>query len=267
MDLGLKDKVVIITGGGGRGMGTAICKVFGAEGAKVCVSDYFEDRAKATAEEIKAAGGQAIGVGADVTKVDQVEAMVKKVVDTWGTVHVLCNHAGTLPERPAERRGTEGRYFAQQTKVSWEPTIDIPVYGVLNCCKAVISYMINQKYGKIVNTISDSARVGEPTMAVYGGAKAFVVAFSKGLAKENARFRINVNCVSPSRTTRIEGKEDEKILAEEQQYFEFYPLSKGRGRLGRPVDIANAYAFLASDRAEWITGQMLSVNGGYCMTS
>ncbi|MBI4267961.1 MAG: SDR family oxidoreductase [Chloroflexi bacterium] len=265
MDLGLKGRVAIVTGGG-RGMGRKICTTLAEEGAKVAVNDFYEERANDVAKQIIAAGGQAIGVQADITKYEQVEAMVKKVADTWGTVHILCNNAG-IPAEPPRREESGGRYFAQQTRAPWDSTINLNVYGVLNCCKGVIGYMIDQKYGKICSTISDAARVGEPTMAVYGGAKAFIVAFSKGLAKENARFRINVNCVAPSRTARETGRTEAEIAEEEKEFAEFYPLYKGRGRLGRPSDIANAYAFMVSDRAEWITGQILSVNGGYCMTS
>ncbi len=263
MDLGLKDRIAIVTGGG-RGMGKTICTTLAAEGAKVCVNDYFADRAKAVADEITADGGQAIGVQADVTKFDSVEAMVKQVVDKWGTVHILCNSAG-IPAEPPRREESGGRYFAQQTRAPWDATINMNVYGIINCCKAVIGLMINQRYGKIVSTLSDAGRVGEPTMVVYGGAKAFISAFSKGLAKENARFGINVNCVASSWVTREGGLSTPEVREREKELFEFYPLSKGLQRLGLGSDMANAYAFLVSDRAEWITGQILSVNGGYCM--
>ncbi|MBI4267963.1 MAG: SDR family oxidoreductase [Chloroflexi bacterium] len=263
MDLGLKDKVAIVTGGG-RGMGKKICTTLAEEGARVCVNDFFADRAKSVADEINAAGGQAIGIQADVTKWDSVDAMVKQVVAKWGTVHILCNSAG-IPAEPPRREEAGGRYFAQQTRAPWDATINMNVYGILNCCKAVIGYMIDQRYGKIVSTLSDAARVGEPTMVVYGGAKSFISGFSKGLAKENSRFGINVNMIASSWVTREGTQSSPEVKEREKELWGFYPLAKGLERLGLGSDMANAYAFLVSDRAEWITGQILSVNGGYCM--
>jgi 3-oxoacyl-[acyl-carrier protein] reductase len=277
MDLGLNDKVAIITGAG-RGIGRQIALTLAEEGAKVAVNDYYEDRANAVADEIKAAGGQGLGVKADVTNLDEVQAMVKKVVDEWGTVHILCNNAGNAgvaeggPEPGQMPTGIVG-LFTEMEKKGWDQWININYYGLLNCARSVIDHMIAQNYGKIVTTISDAGRVGERRQSVYSGAKAAQVGFSKALAKELGRYCINVNCVAPGATYteatfgRFEDREKlpEEVQVRLQAVMRVYPLARGHERLGKPSDIANAVAFLASDRAEWITGQVLSVSGGYSM--
>ena len=269
MDLGLEGKVAIVTGSG-RGIGRQIALTLAEERAKVAVNDYYEDRAKAMADEIKAAGGQAMGVKADVTSFEEVTAMVKKVVDEWGRVDILCNNAGNWgildPSAAAGKMGL----FVEMDRTGWEQWLGINLFGNLNCTKAVIDYMVNQQYGKIVNTISDAGRVGEPRQSVYSAAKAGVVGFTKALAKEVGRYCINVNCVAPGATYtettlgRFEDRTEERKESE-QALYRVYPLARGHQRLGLPSDIANAVTFLASDRAEWITGQVLSVSGGYSM--
>ena len=270
MDLGLKDRVAIVTGAG-RGIGRQIALTLAGEGAKVAVNDFYEDRAKAMADEIKAAGGQAIGVQADITSFEEVTAMVQKVVDEWGRIDILCNNAGNVGivelRDPAAAAGVAG-LFVEMDQKRWAQWVNVNFYGVLNCARAVLDHMINQKYGKIVNTISDAGRVGEPRQSVYSGAKAGVVGFTKALAKEVGRHCINVNCVAPGATYteatlgRFEDRTEE-IKEREQALYRVYPLARGHQRLGLPADIANVVTFLASDRAEWITGQVLSVSGGY----
>ena len=272
MDLGLKDRVAIVTGAG-RGIGREIALTLAREGARVAINDFYEDRANSVADEIKTAGGQAIGVGADITSFDDVTAMVKRVVDVWGTVHILCNNAGNVGiVDPAAVQGIAG-LFTEMDPKRWANWVNVNYYGLLNCARAVLDYMIRQNYGKIVTTISDAGRVGEPRQSVYSGAKAAQVGFSKALAKEVGRFCINVNCVAPGATftpATFGNWEDRDKLPEEakqalQAVMRAYPLARGRERLGLPSDIANAVAFLVSDRAEWITGQVLSVSGGYSM--
>ena len=135
--------------------------------------------------------------------------------------------------------------------------------GVLNCSRAVIEGMSERRWGRIVSIISDAGRVGEPRLVAYSMAKAGVVGFSKALAKEVGRYCITVNCISPA-TTATEATKA-WLQARGERIMRQYPLAKGLDRLGQPSDIANAVAFLASQRAEWITGQVLSVNGGYSM--
>ncbi len=277
MDLFLKDKVAIVTGSG-RGIGAAIAKTLAEEGARVCVNDIFEDRANETVNEITSAGGQAIAAVADVTDREQIDAMVQKVVDAWGTVHILVNNAGIpapLGEEAAQDAGGGGGsgFFSDTSAALWPRVMDIITYGVLNCTQACLQHMLRQEYGKIVSTISDAGRVGEPRLATYSMAKGGVIALSKALAKEVGRFKINVNCVSPGATltpalagSPVAGAGADPAGQERfQALLRQYPIGRGLQRIGQPQDIANAVAFLASDRAEWITGQTLSVSGGYSM--
>ncbi len=272
MDLELKGKVAAVTGSG-RGIGRAIAMTFAAEGAKVVVNDYYRDRAEAVAKEIKDSGGEAIAVQADITKAEQVEQMVKKVVDQWGKLDILVNNAG-IPAGILENSPfSVMRTFMESERADWDKWIQLDFGGTLNCCKAVLGPMGQQKYGKIINIISDAGRVGEPRQAVYSGVKAGIVGFSKALAKEVAQFRINVNCVAPSATgqtftaqlTGTDNPQNEEQKERLKKVLKVYPLGRSLGRLGLPSDLANAVAFLASDAAEWVTGQVLSVNGGYCM--
>lgn len=260
MDLGLKDKVAIVTGAG-RHIGRQIAITLAQEGAKVVVNDYFADRGKSVADEIKAMGGQAIGIKADVRQEAEVTAMVKEALNKFGKVEILVNNAGMLPEGVGV---TGGPTFAESDKQLWDNNIQVNIYGVLNCTKAVIGQMIQQKYGKVINIISDAGRMGEPRMTVYSAAKAGMVGFTKALAKEVGRYRVNVNCVAvgttPQKGTATEIPEDRLQLL-----FRMYPMAQGLERLGLPLDIANAVAFFASDASVWVTGQVLSVSGGYSM--
>ena len=211
MDLYLKDKVAIVTGSG-RGIGGAIAKTLANEGVRVCVNDIFEERANETMSAIKSGGGHAMANAADVTIREEVDTMVQEVVDEWGTVHILVNNAG-IPARLGEEvaqgggsdsgvggQGSGGGFFSDTPTNVWSSVMDIITYGVLNCTQSCLQHMLRQEYGSIVSFISDAGRVGEPRLATYSMAKGGVMAFSKALAKEVGRFKINVNCVSPGAT-------------------------------------------------------------------
>ena len=275
MDLALRDKVAIVTGSG-RGIGAAIATTLAEEGARVCVNDLFKERAQETVGEIASAGGQAIAAPGDVTNREQVDAMVQAAVDEWGTVDILVNNAG-IPARLGDDSGRSqvggAGFFSDEPEALWARVMDIITYGVLNCTQACLQYMLKQEYGKIVSIISDAGRVGEPRLATYSMAKGGVVTFSKALAKEMGRFKINVNCVSPAATLTpaladspvAGGGADPEAQERYRALLRQYPIGRGLERIGQPQDIANAVTFLVSDRAEWITGQTLSVNGGYSM--
>lgn len=247
--------------GAGRHIGRQIALTLAQEGAKVVVNDYFPDRAEAVADEIKAMGGEAIGIKADVREAAEVTAMVKEALDKFGRLDILANNAGVLPEVVGE---SGGYTFAESNRKLWDDTIGVNLYGVLNCTKAVINHMIEQKYGKIVNIISDAGRVGEPRLVPYSAAKASLIGFSKALAKEVGRYRVNVNCVAVGATPQ-KGTMTEIPEAKLQDWFRVYPMARGWERLGLPSDIAKAVAFFASDASVWVTGQVLSVSGGYSM--
>lgn len=272
MDFKLKEKVAIITGSG-RGIGRVIAITLAREGARVVINDYYLDRAESVAKEIRDEGAEAIAVQADITRTEEVERMVNQTVETWGRVDILVNNAG-LPAGLLESDPKLGmRKFLDTDREVWDRWIQLDMVGTLNCCRAVFEVMSKQNYGKIVNIISDAGRIGEPGQVIYSGAKAAMVGSAKALAKEAARYRINVNCVSAGAVTQTYTSEragtekpstpkQEELL---QKIMMVYPLARSMGRLGLPSDIANTVAFLVSDLSEWITGQVLSVNGGYCM--
>ena len=262
MDLGIEGRVALVTGAG-RGIGRQICLTLAAEGVRVAVNDLFQDRADEAAGEITRAGGSAVGVAADVTDLDAVKAMVKRVTDEFGAVDILVNNAGIPAVSASDAVPATGGFFGGSDRAQWDRTMGLITYGVLNCARAVIEGMSERRWGRIVNIISDAGRVGEPRLVAYSMAKAGVIGFSKALAKEAGRSCVTVNCVSPA-TTETEATAA-WIAAQGEQIMRQYPLAKGPNRLGQPSDIANAVAFLASQRAEWVTGQVLSVNGGYSM--
>jgi len=244
----LDDKVVIVTGAG-RGIGRGIVEKLAAEGARVVVSDVDEESARDTAEAV---GGGAVGLRADVTSKESVVAMVAEVVERFGRVDVLVNNAGWDKVEP----------FLKSNESDWERVIAINLYGTLHCCKAVLPVMVEQEYGKVVNIGSDAGRVGSSGEAVYSAAKGGIIAFTKTLAREVARYKINVNCICPGPAdtplfAEI-GEENPKLREALQKAIPFR-------RLALPQDLANAVAFLASDEAEYITGQTLSVSGGLTM--
>ena len=244
----LDDKVTIVTGAG-RGIGRGIVEKLAAEGAKVVVSDVDEESARETAGAI---GGGAVGLRADVTSKESVEAMVEEVVDRFGRVDVLVNNAGWDKVEP----------FLKSNETDWERVIAINLYGTLHCCKAVLPAMVEQEYGKVVNIGSDAGRVGSSGEAVYSAAKGGIISFTKTLAREMARYKINVNCICP-------GPADTPLFAEiggeNPKLKEALQKAIPFRRLALPQDLANAVAFLASDEAEYITGQTLSVSGGLTM--
>ncbi len=263
MDLGIMDRVALVTGAG-RGIGRQICLTLAEEGARVAVNDIMQDRADACAAEIGKAGGQAIGVVADVTDAEAVGAMMRRVIDEWGQLDILVNNAGIPVIASSEdAMAAAGQFFTQSERAQWDRTMGLITYGVLSCSRAAVEHMSERRWGRIVSIISDAGRVGEPRLVAYSMAKAGVVGFTKALAKEVGRYCITVNCVSPA-TTQTEATAA-WIQSQGEQIMRGYPLAKGLGRLGQPGDIANAVAFLVSQRAEWITGQVLSVNGGYSM--
>ncbi|MHA1362284.1 MAG: SDR family NAD(P)-dependent oxidoreductase [Candidatus Freyarchaeota archaeon] len=250
MDLGLNGKVALVTGAG-RGIGRAIALTLAKEGANVVVNDLDEEEISSVVKEIESLGVKVLGAKADVTNYDEVSGMVENAEKEFGRVDILVNNAGV---------GAYG-LFADMDRKSWDPDIKVNIYGVMNCCKAVIKGMIERRYGKIVSIASDAGRVGEPYFSVYSAAKAAVIGFSKALAKELGRYMINVNVVCPgtTKTPLVEPLiSNEEIV---KRMLKAYAIR----RLGEPQDIANAVAFLVSDAASWITGQTLSVSGGYTM--
>ncbi|NLY33987.1 glucose 1-dehydrogenase [Advenella alkanexedens] len=251
---GLKDKVVLVTGGGG-GIGSAICQRFGQAGAKVAVVDINQEAGDKTVEQIKAAGGSAQTFLVDLTNQESVIECVNNIESTLGPIDVLVNNAGW------DRAGN----FLDTNKELWEKIVDINFYGVLYMHHAVLKGMSERGKGRVVNIASDAARVGSSGESVYAMCKGGLIAFSKTIARELARKQINVNVVCPGPTDTPlfrdfcgEGEYGEKLRNGLTRAIPF-------GRLGQPEDLAGAVAFLASDEASFITGQVISVSGGLTM--
>jgi 3-oxoacyl-[acyl-carrier protein] reductase len=268
MDLELNGKVVLVTGSG-QGIGREIAKTLAAEGAVVAVNDYFEDRAKKVVEEIKQMGHRAEVFQADIINLEQVREMIDKIVHQFGPVDILVNNAGVPIEIREER--TPRTLFIDSDQEAWNQQIDLNTYGVLNCVHTVLGSMIERKAGNIISMISEAGRTGEYNLAVYSGAKAGILGFSKALAREVGKHRINVNCIAigaiAHEKTLIKPEDTPETNERLAKMLKVYPIGRGLGRVGRPFDIAYAVAFLASPKACFITGQCLSVSGGFSMVS
>lgn len=247
----LKDKVAIVTGGG-RGIGEAICKKLASEGAKVIIADIRLETAKDTAKEIVSLGGEAFAMKLDVTLFSEVSTMVAQVKEKYGKIDVLVNNAGWDKIEP----------FLQNSEETWNKVIAINLKGVIQTCYHVLPIMIEQGFGKIVNIGSDAGRVGSTGEAVYSAAKGGVIAFSKTIAREMARHKINVNvvCPGPANTPLFQeiSKDNPKLSSALEKAIPFR-------RLAEPEDIANAVCYFSSDEASFVTGQTLSVSGGLTM--
>lgn len=256
-------KVALITGAG-RGIGRELALSLADDGYAVAVCDLATDRASTVVDEIRDFGGTAVAAICDVTDGEAVRSATAAVVDRFGPISVLVNNAGIPVAEDVEREsGLTKKQFAEGSPADWDRTLNLITYGVLNCTHAALQSMIGTGWGRVINIASDAGRIGERFLSCYSMAKAGVIGFSKALAKEVAISGITVNCVSPAfvvtqaTSTRLDSAAD-KIMRK-------YPMARGLGRLGQPSDIAHAVSFLASDKSDWITGQVLSVNGGYCM--
>jgi 2-hydroxycyclohexanecarboxyl-CoA dehydrogenase len=252
MDMGLQDKVAMVTGAGGGGIGNAIALTLAKEGAHVVTNDMQKDLADQAAEQVKERGVRSLATYADVTSLDSTNIMAQQTLEAFGRIDILV----TIPYfNPLTR-------FMDETEDDWHKTMNITFFGVVNAARSVLPTMIDQKGGSIIGLGSDAGRVGESRMVMYGVAKAAIMNFVKGLSKEVSRFGVRLNVVSPG-TTRTPRTESVGMFTPdmEARLTKMYPLR----RLGRTDDIADAVVFLASDRASWITGQTLSVSGGYAM--
>lgn len=265
MDLGYKGKTVIVTGGSSN-INRGNVLTFAREGANVVCADIDDTNGPKVVDEANAQGGagKTIFVKTDVTDWDSVQAMVKKTLDEFGQIDVLVNGVGWVVDK----------LFMEEDREKWQKLININFWSVINCSRAVLDHMVERKRGTIINIGSDAGRMGEFREAVYGGCKGAVIAMTKALAREMGRHNINVNCICPG------GVIPEK--AEHRGIHSLVPEGMGQDvmpdelkqkvlsryiikRLCTPQDIANAVVFIASDTASYITGQTLSVNGGYSM--
>ncbi len=244
----LSGRSAIVTGGG-RGIGRETALLLGRAGACVTVADVDEGSAQQVAGEIRALGVQALGVRADVTSAADARALASRAVDAHGRVDILVNNAARWTTR----------LFKDMTPEDYDADLRVTLYGTMHVTRAVLDAMMEQKYGHIVNLISDAGRIGEPYLTVYSAAKAGVSGFTRALAKEVGRYNITVNGVAPGTTHTPGAAEFIEKAGGEEKLARAYPLR----RLAQPIDIANAILFLASDMASYVTGQIFSVSGGY----
>jgi NAD(P)-dependent dehydrogenase (short-subunit alcohol dehydrogenase family) len=249
MDLGLKGKVALVTGGASD-VGRAIALGLAAEGASIAVNYRSSaTEAEAVAAEIAKAGGKAKAYKADVADFTAVNSMVDAVVKDFGGVNILINNAG-LAKR---------QRFVETTPEDWHKQIDTCLYGAIHCCHAVAPHLDAAKNGRIVSVVGDSSRVGESGLAIVAAARAGTIALMKSLAREFGRSGTTANTVSLGLVETPHDKE--WVDANREKLVKLYPVR----RLGLPGDVAPMVALLASPQSGWITGQVISVSGGFSM--
>ncbi len=249
----LKGKVGIVTGGG-QGIGEGISLCLAKEGAKVGILDINYETAGKVAEKIKSSGGEAVAKKADVTNYAATKKVIEEIHAQYGSIDILVNNAGTDEMKP----------FVETDEALWDRIMTIDYKSFLICSHICAPYMMKQNGGKIISIASDSARQGQMGEVVYAGAKGAIIASTKCLAREFARYNINVNSISP-------GIVDTPLIAELKGTEKGQKIIEGTvkqipfRRLGTPMDIGDLVVFFASEESKYITGQVLSINGGLTM--
>jgi len=246
--LDLTGKVALVTGAA-QGIGKAVAILLAQRGADLIISDINLEKAEETSKEIAVLGPRAMAIRANVAVVEEVEKMVQAIIERFGQIHILVNNAGIARDK----------LLLRMTEEDWDLVLDINLKGTFNCTKAVIRYMSKQRYGKIVNIASVVGEMGNAGQANYSASKAGVIGFTKTIAREFASRGINVNAIAPgyivTPMTEVlpeKAKEDLKRMI---------PME----RLGQPEDVAQAAFFLVSEASNYITGQVINVNGGIYM--
>jgi 3-oxoacyl-[acyl-carrier protein] reductase len=238
----------VITGAG-RGIGRAIAMEFSQRGAAVVINDKSPDGACAVCDEIKGSGGKAAHFEADISNPAATQNLVKFAVDTFGDLHILVNNAGI----------TRDGLIMTMSEEDWDVVIATNLKGTFNCSKAAVRHMMRRRYGRIINISSVAGQMGNAGQTNYASSKAGQIGFTKSLAREVASRGITVNAIAPGfiDTEILNAMNPETLAAA----VKMVPL----GRKGLPAEIAYAAAFLASDQAAFITGQVLAVDGGMAM--
>ena len=246
--MSLKDKIAVVTGAA-SGIGRATAEALAEEGARVIVADVDRDKGEAAAVAIRDKGRNADFRQVDLTDEASIAAFADAVQSTVGAVDILVNGAGWGQTKP----------FWDTTAEFWDKVVALNFVGPMKLAKALLPKMMERGSGKIVNIASDAGRVGSLGETVYSGAKGGLIAFTKSLARETARYNINVNCVCPGPT------ETPLLFAVPEKHLEAFKKAIPFRRFAKPSEIADAVVFFASDRASYITGQVLSVSGGLTM--
>ena len=246
----LSNKVAIVTGGG-RGIGRAIALKLAEVGASVVVNDVGEaEPAESVVEEIKAMGGQSLAILADVSLAEDVGRLVETTVSNYGRVDILVNNAGI----------TRDHLLLRMTDEDWDKVLRVNLDSVFLCTRAVLRYMVKQRWGRIISIASIVAMVGNPGQANYASAKAGIIGLTRTTAKEVASRGITANAIAPGFI------ETEMTLRLEEDWKQELRRRIPIGYFGSPRDVAEAVAFLASEEARYITGQVLGVDGGMAIS-
>ncbi len=251
--MSLSGKHAIVTGGA-QGIGRAIALRLAGDGADVALLDMNEARARETAAEIENLGVQSLAYACDVTDYERVRATVEDIHQRWNTIDILINNAGM----------DRAQNFVDTDPSLWDLLIRVNYRSFLIACHVVVPYMIQQKSGNIVSLGSDAGRIGNPGEVLYCGTKAAIMASSKALAKELARHGIRVNCVAPGPVKTAlwdqlhDGEKGKKVTEAVERAI---PMR----RLGTPEDVADVVAFFVGDDSRYLTGQVLSIDGGLTM--
>lgn len=245
----LENKVAVITGAS-RGIGRAIAELLAHQGADVVCGDRLQEQAEETAANIaKATGRRTSGCLVDVANHESAKGFIDCALENFGKIDILINNAGI----------TRDNLLMRISEEDWDSVLDVNLKGAYNCCKAVLRPMMKQRYGRIVNITSVVGLSGNAGQTNYSASKAGLIGFTKSLAKEVGSRNITVNAVAPGYITTALTD----VLSDE--YKQAAIKATPMGRLGTPEDIAHAVAFLVSDQASFITGQVLSVDGGMVM--
>ncbi|GAB4501103.1 MAG: 3-oxoacyl-[acyl-carrier-protein] reductase [Anaerolineales bacterium] len=248
-DLSLKDKVAVVTGGS-RGIGRAIAWEFARRGAAVVVNYHNSPAAaESLVSEIQAAGGRAAAFQADVANFEAAQTLIKFTIESFGDLHILVNNAGI----------TRDTLLMMMSEADWDAVLNTNLKSSFNCAKAAVRHMLRKRYGRVINIASVAGQMGNPGQTNYSASKAGQIGFTKALAREVAARNITVNAIAP-------GFVDTEILnAMPPETLEAALKLVPLGRKAQPEEIAYAAAFLASDQAAYITGQVLGVDGGMAM--
>ena len=250
----LKDKVAIVTGGA-KGIGKGIALKFAEEGCNVVVNARHIEGAQKVAREIKALGRNSLAIAADVSKSEEVEEMVKRIIKEFGKIDILVNNAG----------GVSGdARIEETTEEDWDRVIDINLKGQFLCCKAVVPYMRKNKYGRIINVSSMGAIHPPAPIVHYHAAKGGVLGLTTNLAFELAPFNITVNAILPGPITTEFFTEMLKKMSKEEDkaFFKMLENKVPMHRMGTPEEIAGVALFLASDLSSYVTGEAINAGGG-----
>ncbi len=256
MDLGLKGKVAIVTGGS-QGVGRIIAHTLSKEGVRTVIADINTEGGDKVLKEVKDIGSEAVMIKTDVSKLEDTERLCVSTLEQFGRIDILVHNAAIFSVKP----------FMDTPVEKWKDIIGVSQIGAFNCCRSVLKQMIEQRDGRIIFIGSDAGRIGDPYQPIYASGKGGIIAFSKSIAQDVGPKGITVNVVSPALVATEENKptlEQLYGLSDEKRAKKLYAAYPMR-RLTTPEDVANLVVFLCSTRAGFITGQTISINGGYCM--